>query len=342
MEGVLVPRWLKAKLKIGAVVLLLLCLGAWFRIGNHELGIRNIESVIPNSEFLIPVGSVQLFEEPEAGIVPLLDAINKAQNRVDVFMYLFTNQQLAEALVNAEKRGVRVRVLLEDKPYGGARTPKEIKERLVVAGAEVRLCPPRFQFCHAKFMIVDDGAWLMTANWTKAAFTKNREVLIKFTASEAVKFLSQVFEADWRGLVFRSRLGPIVTSPETSRSAVQELITGAQKEILIATEVWEDDLVEDLIRQAENRGVTVRLLLPYKKKSPDGFLPRETRMLKKPYLHEKVMIIDGKIALVGSLNMTANSFDQNREVSVILNEPVLVDQLRTWWLRDWGKAILTP
>lgn len=331
MEGIFFPRWLKAKLKIGAVVLLLLCLGFWAR---HESLIRYPGTVIP-------VGSVELFEEPEVGVAPLLKAIGEAQNRIDVFMYLFTHQQLASALADAERRGVRVRVLLEDKPYGGARTPRGIRERLEAAGAEVRFCPPRFQFCHAKFMVVDDEAWLMTANWTKAAFVKNREILLRLKAREAAEMLAEIFEADWGGLVFSSHVGLIVTSPETSRSAVQELITGAQKEILIATEVWEDPSVQEWIKEAERRGVSVRLLLPYEKIPPDH-LPREARMLKKPYLHEKVMIVDGKTTLAGSLNMTANSFDQNREASVLLTDQELVNRLRVWWLRDWGKAISIP
>ena len=148
MEGIFLPRWMRARLKIGAVILLLLCLGAWFRIGNHELGIAGFE---------LPHGTATLFQEPEAGALPLLKVIQNAQKQIDAEVYLFTHVELANALAEAAGRGVKVRVLLEDKPYGGARTPKEIKEKLTSAGVEVRLCPSRFQFCHAKFMVVDDG-----------------------------------------------------------------------------------------------------------------------------------------------------------------------------------------
>ncbi len=329
MEGIFFPQWLKSRFRLGAFVVLLLCLGAWW---NGSFSPPNVATP------LVGVSQVSIWQEPGTGTAPLLEALNKAKREIAIEMYLFTHQQLAEALVDAERRGVQVRVLLEDKPYGGARTPKEIRGQLVESGVEVRLCPPRFQFCHAKFAVIDDEAWIMTANWTKAAFTKNREILAIITAPEIAKILRQIFEADFRGTVFRPVAGPLVISPETSRTTVRELITGAQKEILIATEVWEDGLVQGWIQEAERRGVDVRLLLPYEKHPPAGFLPRETRMLKKPYLHEKVMIVDGVTALVGSLNMSTNSFDQNREVSLLISAPETVQKLRQWWFKDWQNA----
>lgn len=41
-------------------------------------------------------------------------------------------------------------------------------------------------------------------------------------------------------------------------------------------------------------------------------------MQKKPYLHAKVILRDGKYAYIGSHNLTTNSLDNNRELGVFL------------------------
>src|SRR5438046_1135097 len=60
----------------------------------------------------------QVFVEPEDGPAPLLTAINGAGKSIDLVMYLLTDRQIIGALENAERRGVRVRTLLEQHPFG--------------------------------------------------------------------------------------------------------------------------------------------------------------------------------------------------------------------------------
>jgi len=36
--------------------------------------------------------------------------------------------------------------------------------------------------------------------------------------------------------------------------------------------------------------------------------------MKKPYLHTKMILIDDEILLLGSMNLSANSLDNNREI----------------------------
>lgn len=36
--------------------------------------------------------------------------------------------------------------------------------------------------------------------------------------------------------------------------------------------------------------------------------------MKKPYVHTKMILIDKKILLLGSMNLSANSLDNNREI----------------------------
>ena len=47
------------------------------------------------------------------------------------------------------------------------------------------------------------------------------------------------------------------------------------------------------------------------------FGPEKVRYLTKPYVHTKMILIDGKTLLVGSMNMSANSLDENRELGLL-------------------------
>jgi phosphatidylserine/phosphatidylglycerophosphate/cardiolipin synthase-like enzyme len=43
-------------------------------------------------------------------------------------------------------------------------------------------------------------------------------------------------------------------------------------------------------------------------------------MIKKPYLHAKVMIQDQKNIYIGSHNFTTNALENNREIGLFLSE----------------------
>lgn len=66
----------------------------------------------------------RLVVEPEDGVRPLLDLIASAREEILVKMYLWTPSRMdvVEALGEAAKRGVRVRVLLEREPSGAGWT----------------------------------------------------------------------------------------------------------------------------------------------------------------------------------------------------------------------------
>ncbi len=50
------------------------------------------------------------------------------------------------------------------------------------------------------------------------------------------------------------------------------------------------------------------------------------------------MVIDGKRAIVGSQNFTATSLDQNRELAIVLDNPLLVSRCLDVFQRDWSRA----
>jgi phosphatidylserine/phosphatidylglycerophosphate/cardiolipin synthase-like enzyme len=53
------------------------------------------------------------------------------------------------------------------------------------------------------------------------------------------------------------------------------------------------------------------------------------------YMHAKLMVLDGALAFVGSVNFSATSLDANRELGVLVAEPVALNLLAATFRADW-------
>jgi phosphatidylserine/phosphatidylglycerophosphate/cardiolipin synthase-like enzyme len=67
---------------------------------------------------------------------------------------------------------------------------------------------------------------------------------------------------------------------------------------------------------------------------PLNFLVKKN--FSKKTLHTKLMIIDGKTAILGSHNYTMNAFTINHEVSVIIEDEKVVARLKLYFENLWG------
>lgn len=57
--------------------------------------------------------------------------------------------------------------------------------------------------------------------------------------------------------------------------------------------------------------------------------------VKKPYIHIKALLVDGKNIFAGSVNLTQNSIDNNREIALLYqNSPILYRQFESTFLHD--------
>jgi phosphatidylserine/phosphatidylglycerophosphate/cardiolipin synthase-like enzyme len=115
--------------------------------------------------------SADLFVLPDAP-GPVMRTVRSADRRLLIGGYTLSSEAVADALVEAHRRGVRVRVLLEGKPVG-RRSAREaaVLDRLARAGIEVRVMAgpaTRYDYHHAKYAVADDRALVMTENWKPA------------------------------------------------------------------------------------------------------------------------------------------------------------------------------
>nr|WP_231623728.1 phospholipase D-like domain-containing protein [Thermus aquaticus] len=220
----------------------------------------------------LALAAPRLVVEPEDGLKPLLDLIASAQKEVLVKMYLWTPSRMdvVEALGEAVKRGVRVRVLLEREPSGG-RVDLTVFQALKDRGVEVRLTTPfRFVFVHEKSLVVDRRlAWVGTMNLTGSSFAANREYAVVLDDPEQVAEVARVFEADWQGERLDLSRALLVWAPSRTLSGVKEgnarevllrLIQEARRELFLEHQAMADPEVLEALKAAIKRGVRVRLV----------------------------------------------------------------------------------
>jgi cardiolipin synthase len=117
-----------------------------------------------------------LLPDPQKGSLDrIISLIESATKTIRIAMFTFTHPQITHALIKAVKRGVCVSVIVDY--YSGRGASKKTVELLKKEGASISLSQGQ-QLLHHKWAIIDENIFIMgSANWTKAAFTKNEDFL---------------------------------------------------------------------------------------------------------------------------------------------------------------------
>ena len=132
---------------------------------------------------------------PGAEIRLMLErALRAAGQRVLAEVYTLTDPEVIAELVDAHRRGVDVRVLLDPNQAYNLHG----YEVLRAGGVEVRWYPvPRGVLLHAKIGLFDGELVLGSANWTLSGLDVNHELDIETTDVGAVAAYAARFAADW-------------------------------------------------------------------------------------------------------------------------------------------------
>jgi phosphatidylserine/phosphatidylglycerophosphate/cardiolipin synthase-like enzyme len=115
-------------------------------------------------------------------------------NSLDIQMYTYCDESLADAAIAAHERGVVVRIML-DRMQVFQKSSQARK--LVAAGMNVRISKNTAIF-HDKLAIVD-GRVVLTGsfNWTIGAETRNEENLCRIESSEVAARAEDQFNVLW-------------------------------------------------------------------------------------------------------------------------------------------------
>lgn len=333
------PGWLTALLVLLALAAVVFAL----RVALRPLWGQEVVVVGTPGGPAPPAGLVGVFVEPVDGRAPVLEEIDAAKESIDLEVYLLSDEEVIAALERAHARGVHVRVMLEQHPFGGSGTTPAVFARLQQAGIDIRWTNPAFTFSHIKLFVVDrKTAVIMNQNLSGTSFTKNREFGAVSTRPDDVTAALAIFEADWtRGA--EPDPGPLVVSPTNARKQLVGLIDGTTRALDVYAEVMRDPAIMDALKRAAGRGVEVRLVMSgregddnSKERAALAAAGVQVHLVNRVYIHAKMLLADGERAYIGSQNFTATSLDQNRELGLILDDPVALSRLERNFANDFA------
>jgi phosphatidylserine/phosphatidylglycerophosphate/cardiolipin synthase-like enzyme len=131
------------------------------------------------------------FSPPDDAAAAIVKAIDASEHEVLVQAYGFTHNGMAQALVRAHQRGVKVRVLLDKK--------SESSNRYVIAvlsDADIAVRHDgKHAIAHNKVMLIDRTIVITGSfNFTNSAATRNAENLLVLKSAD----LAETYRLQWQ------------------------------------------------------------------------------------------------------------------------------------------------
>jgi cardiolipin synthase len=285
----------------------------------------------------------------------MLGAIAAAQKRIHIEVYRFrqdrTGEAFLEALTAASRRGVAVRVVVDG--WGSLWDGRSLVSRLRSAGCDAtvhnalrHMLFGRFQRNHRKLLLIDDqivflGGLNISDEQTGPKAWADLAVRVRGPAST---HLAQKLRHQ-HPTAFSPVVQLVLSNEGIGRRLgrrYRKAIESAEHRVVLAQAYFlPDPRLLRAIRAAAKRGVEVTLLLPGRSDVP---LARAAmrwycrRLLaygiqifewSGGVLHAKAASIDGRIALVGSLNLDPLS-GLNLEALAEIHDVTFAAQLETW------------
>ena len=273
----------------------------------------------------------------------LAGAIRQARLSVDVAAYDLDLWSIRDALIDAHRRGVTIRMITDSDNLDN-REIQDLKE----AGIPV-LGDRRESLMHDKFTIIDSqDVWTGSLNLTINSAYRNDDNLVHIRSAE----LARDYTAEFEEMFVDDRFGlgspantayPILDVDGTSlevyfspddgvQRQIVRLIQSAQESIqFMAYSFTSDEIAEALLERAASGVVVTGVLEEEQTHSNEGTeydrlraAGLDVRLDGNPdNLHHKVIIIDGKTVITGSYNFSKNAEIRNDENLLVIHNSAI-------------------
>jgi phosphatidylserine/phosphatidylglycerophosphate/cardiolipin synthase-like enzyme len=271
----------------------------------------------------------------------LAQAIDNARVSVDVAVLQLNLWSIRDALLNAHKRGVQVRMVTESDYLD----EKEIGQ-LIAAGVPV-LGDRREGLMHDKFTVIDrQEVWTGSMNYSVNEAYRNDNNLIRIRSEQ----LAENYTAEFEEMFVKDHFGPgspantpnptlkigdtrieSCFSPDDGCTAkLVKAIRGARQSIyFLAYSFTSDDLAAALLERLK-QGVKIAGVMEQSQVQSNSGTDydqlrtagMQVRLDANEYqMHDKVMVIDSQIVVTGSFNFTYSAEKFNDENMLVIYDP---------------------
>jgi phosphatidylserine/phosphatidylglycerophosphate/cardiolipin synthase-like enzyme len=285
----------------------------------------------------------------------LADAIRRARLSVDVAVYDLDLWSIRDALLEAFRRGVEVRMVTDSDNL----EEKEIQE---LKDAGIAVLGDRSQgLMHHKFTVIDgQDVWTGSMNYTLNSAYRNDDNLIHIHSPE----LAVDYTTEFNEMFVEDRFGPksLANTPQPNL-----IIDGSPVEVYFSPDDGVEAHIVELIRSA---GKSIKFMAysftsdkigqAMVKKSQEGvqvsgiFEEEQTRSNRGTEydrldvagldihldgnprnMHHKVIIIDDAIVITGSYNFSNNAETSNDENLLVIHDP----QVAAYYAKEFQRVI---
>ncbi len=294
-----------------------------------------------------------LITEPADGLGEIYHLVTSAKHTVDLTMYELADSKMESDLAADAKRGVRVRVILDQNLEKSANLPAY--DYLSGHHVDVHWAPKSYDATHQKTVTVDGSVSIvMTLNLTSRYYSTTRDFAVVDRNPKDVHAISTVFDHDFAG--DSSSPEPagadLVWSPGADARLVG-LIGSARHSLYVENEEMSEYTIVDALAAAAKRGVDVKVVMTYQSEWKSNLDKLEAAGVhvrtypdnaKALYIHAKVIVVDAhrsdQEVSIGSQNFSWASLQYNRELGVILGakQSGIVSSVEATVASDWDGA----
>ena len=276
----------------------------------------------------------------------LVDILSTTTYSLSIWNYLITEKMFITLLKNLAVLWVDIGIILENLPYWwDDKAFLNVQDKLVPLWVELQSDDQMWtNFVHAKTFVLDESTYIIsTANLTYPSLWRNREYRFVGEDDLIAWNLQDLFEKDtlWEKIEKEDIHEALLICPIDCRDDIQTAINSATKTIKIETQYIQDDELVRLLEDKQAEWIDVQVIIwAYQDEWRLDSLWTGVRQLTDPYLHAKNILIDERLLIMWSMNLSTNGLDNNREIWITITDPFVISQFVSQFERDWKDSDL--
>lgn len=337
------------KLLLILLFFLFSCQNEYLEFHNEKQNEVQIKNELDSFSFdkIEYLSGIIIRETPDLKLLDdLVSKINNAKYKVYLEVYIFTEKRIKKALIEAKKKWIQVKVILEKNVYLASNLNIQTFKDLQKAWIEIVYSNPKnYALNHSKMMIIDNEIIISTGNYSYSTFKYNRDFFLFLDNQKYLQFFLDIFNNDFEWIKKDIYSNNIILSPFSSRNKLEYLINNAKESIEIYAENFSDENIINLLISKQKSWIQIKIILPDLKKVSSNAWEVElfkqnninVKLLTKPEIHAKSILIDNKYLYIWSVNFSASSMDKNREVWFLIINNEIIKKFQDIFKDDFDK-----
>lgn len=269
----------------------------------------------------------------------LLDVLATTKRQLLWRHYAISYDKSLQLLKTLADLWVHITIIHEKQPYGQEekafnKLAKQLAYKWIALTGDEAL---GIVFQHAKVRVGDDNYYVISsANMTYPSFYANREYRFIGHSLPIITSLQHLFALDiaWSRVTPSDIHPKLLVCPIDCRKKISDALAATTSSVRIAAQYLEDPALTEQLTAMSISWVDVRILVSDNQKW-EGMeqIKSHMKILQEPYLHAKELLIDHRLLIHGSMNLSTNALDANREIGIMIDDPEVIKVFE----RQFGK-----